>query len=180
MAHTAAGGDLVCGCMAGALLWQADKGAEVFSSLTLKQAGGSKLGLLLGTQDGRSVCLDASDGSEMWTHHSASGAGILSAAGELAQPQLFLLKGLNARNPPLAFAGIWPDVTTPGGGESCCHVVSCSNDGVVSVLEADPFMETVKLRAEVVLPAHVFSSPVLLGSMLVVGCRDDHLYCLEL
>ena len=85
-------------------------------------------------------------------------------------------------NLPLAFAGIWPDVPTSGGGESkaCCHVVSCSNDGVVSVLEVDPLMEVVKLRAEVALPAHVFSSPVLLGSMLVVGCRDDHLYCLEL
>ena len=48
------------------------------------------------------------------------------------------------------------------------------------MLQADPLMEAVKLRAEVALPAHVFSSPVLLGSMLVVGCRDDHLYCLEL
>ena len=74
--------------MAGAVLWQADMGAEVFSSLTLKQAWGSKPGLLLGTQDGRSVCLDASNGSEMWTHHAASKAGILAAPGELSQPQL--------------------------------------------------------------------------------------------
>ena len=94
--------------MAGAVLWQADMGAEVFSSLTLKQARGPKLGILLGTQDGRSACLDASNGSEMWTHHSASGAGILSAPGELSQPRL-------------AFASQCADCHEPAAG-ICRHL----------------------------------------------------------
>ena len=30
------------------------------------------------------------------------------------------------------------------------------------------------------LPGEVFSSPVVVGDYLVVGCRDDYVYCLEI
>lgn len=35
------------------------------------------------------------------------------------------------------------------------------------------------VAARVVLPAQVFSSPVTIDDYVMVGCRDDHLYCLH-
>jgi hypothetical protein len=34
--------------------------------------------------------------------------------------------------------------------------------------------------AAAVLPGEIFSSPVAAGGYVVLGCRDDHLYCLQL
>ncbi|XP_056337435.1 beta-alanine-activating enzyme [Danio aesculapii] len=52
----------------------------------------------------------------------------------------------------------------------------CSTDGKVWVLDG----ETGTLKATLSLPGELFSSPVIWGSKLVVGCRNDYVYCLEL
>jgi acyl-CoA synthetase len=33
--------------------------------------------------------------------------------------------------------------------------------------------------AEMDLPGEIFSSPVMIGGRIFVGCRDDYLHCLE-
>ncbi|XP_067272957.1 beta-alanine-activating enzyme [Pseudorasbora parva] len=52
----------------------------------------------------------------------------------------------------------------------------CSTDGKVWVLDG----ETGTLKATLTLPGELFSSPVVWGHNLVVGCRNDYVYCLEL
>lgn len=52
----------------------------------------------------------------------------------------------------------------------------CSTDGKVWVLDG----ETGTLKATLSLPGELFSSPVVWGHNLVVGCRNDYVYCLEL
>lgn len=80
------------------------------------------------------------------------------------------------------------------------HVVVCSSDGAVDVLtvqdgafgmEADLLSsdsgvategvapQAVTTTAQTLLPGEVFSSPVFLDEWLLLGCRDDHLYCLR-
>lgn len=52
----------------------------------------------------------------------------------------------------------------------------CSTDGKLWVLDG----ETGTLKATLSLPGELFSSPVVWGHNLVVGCRNDYVYCLEL
>nr|XP_055041777.1 beta-alanine-activating enzyme [Misgurnus anguillicaudatus] len=55
-------------------------------------------------------------------------------------------------------------------------VAVCSTDGTVWILDG----ETGTLKAALCLPGELFSSPVVWGRTLVVGCRNDYVYCLEL
>ncbi|XP_056620540.1 beta-alanine-activating enzyme isoform X2 [Triplophysa dalaica] len=55
-------------------------------------------------------------------------------------------------------------------------VAVCSTDGTVWILDG----ETGTLKAALSLPGELFSSPVVWGQTLVVGCRNDYVYCLEL
>ncbi|KAG7488869.1 hypothetical protein MATL_G00038990 [Megalops atlanticus] len=55
-------------------------------------------------------------------------------------------------------------------------VTLTSTDGTVWVLDA----ETGALKASLSLPGELFSSPVVWGRTLVVGCRNDFVYCIEL
>jgi hypothetical protein len=79
--------------------------------------------------------------------------------------------------------------------------VVCSTDGTVTLLELQQDRATERehpatlledaqqtlqagsctavVRQAVVLPGEVFSSPVALGGLLVLGCRDDFLYCIK-
>ncbi|NP_001410730.1 beta-alanine-activating enzyme [Danio rerio] len=52
----------------------------------------------------------------------------------------------------------------------------CSTDGKVWVLDGETGIQ----KATLSLPGELFSSPVIWGSKLVVGCRNDYVYCLEL
>ncbi|XP_036437396.1 beta-alanine-activating enzyme [Colossoma macropomum] len=55
-------------------------------------------------------------------------------------------------------------------------VVVASTDGTVWVLDG----EQGTLKASLSLPGELFSSPVVWGHKIVVGCRNDYVYCLEL
>uniref|UniRef100_A0A673NI29 Beta-alanine-activating enzyme n=1 Tax=Sinocyclocheilus rhinocerous TaxID=307959 RepID=A0A673NI29_9TELE len=55
-------------------------------------------------------------------------------------------------------------------------VAVCSTDGKVWILDG----ETGTLKATSSLPGELFSSPVVWGHKIVVGCRNDYVYCLEL
>jgi hypothetical protein len=56
------------------------------------------------------------------------------------------------------------------------QVVVCSRDGCLDVMQLSRREDAVS--QSVALPGEVFSSPVAVGPMVLVGCRDDHLYCL--
>jgi acyl-CoA synthetase len=66
---------------------------------------------------------------------------------------------------------------SPAGCTGDHAVVTASADGVVSLLRASDCGQTL---ASITLPGAVFSSPVLVGAAVYVGCRDNHLYCLDI
>ncbi|XP_037393422.1 beta-alanine-activating enzyme isoform X2 [Pygocentrus nattereri] len=69
---------------------------------------------------------------------------------------------------PFVFDGTTWDIRT--------LVVVASTDGTVWVLDG----EQGTLKASLSLPGQLFSSPVVWGNKIVVGCRNDYVYCLEL
>ena len=54
--------------------------------------------------------------------------------------------------------------------------VVCSTAGKINMVDE----ETGKLLCTVTVPGEVFSSPVVCGNKLVMGCRDNHVYCFEM
>jgi hypothetical protein len=54
-------------------------------------------------------------------------------------------------------------------------VVCAVTTGSIFVRDAD----TGTAIASLALPSEVFSSPVMLGHFIFVGCRDNYLYCKE-
>ena len=61
---------------------------------------------------------------------------------------------------------------------SLCNsmVVCASTKGRIEILSS----HTGKLCGQITLPGEVFSSPVLYGNKLVIGCRNNFLYCYDL
>ncbi|KAF4070939.1 hypothetical protein AMELA_G00279150 [Ameiurus melas] len=55
-------------------------------------------------------------------------------------------------------------------------VAVASTDGTLWVLDG----EQGTLKASYILPGELFSSPIVWGHNVVVGCRNDYVYCLEL
>ena len=55
-------------------------------------------------------------------------------------------------------------------------VVCASTKGKISIL----CCATGKCLGTVTLPGELFSSPVIVGDRLVIGCRDDNVYCCKL
>jgi hypothetical protein len=55
-------------------------------------------------------------------------------------------------------------------------VVSCDIAGNVVLLEP----QSGKLLTQLHLPGPLFSSPVVFGGVICIGCRDDHLYSIEI
>ncbi|XP_069487719.1 beta-alanine-activating enzyme isoform X2 [Ambystoma mexicanum] len=54
-------------------------------------------------------------------------------------------------------------------------VAAASTDGTLWILAAESGL----LRTTYRLPGEVFSSPVVCGTKIVVGCRNDYVYCLD-
>lgn len=55
-------------------------------------------------------------------------------------------------------------------------VALASTDGTVWILDG----QDGQTLASFTLPGELFSSPVVWGQSLVVGCRNDYVYCLKL
>ncbi|XP_030047272.1 beta-alanine-activating enzyme isoform X2 [Microcaecilia unicolor] len=62
------------------------------------------------------------------------------------------------------------------GIRNSSYVAAASTDGKLWILDAQNGL----LRSVYELPGEVFSSPVVWGTKLVVGCRNDYIYCLDL
>ena len=56
------------------------------------------------------------------------------------------------------------------------HCVVASTKGTISVFN----INTGKIEDRVSVPGEVFSSAVVVNDLLIVGCRDDFIYCFKL
>jgi acyl-CoA synthetase len=55
-------------------------------------------------------------------------------------------------------------------------VIYCSSKGLLQFLEP----ETGMIAGSIRIPGMVFSSPAVYGSYVVIGCRDNNVYCIEI
>ena len=62
----------------------------------------------------------------------------------------------------------------PSAGMECICI--CSTRGVLYLVDAG----SGRVLTQEELPGEIFSSPVCVGDSIIVGCRDDYLYCISL
>ncbi len=179
----------------GQLLWKTDIGSAVFASPCL--IGGTETGnqILVGCQKGTLHCLKSSDGAVQWVQPIGTG-GISTTATPILSAK-DVLKFLNAATTSVPkdceesteernATGTLScpeesvlDSDTERRGFDLRRLACCANSGTVAWLKTgqaeSPQNGIVHCTT---LGGDVFSSPVAFDGHIVVGCRDNHLYCL--
>ncbi len=56
------------------------------------------------------------------------------------------------------------------------YVVCCGTQGQIEILD----LLSGRSVCSYTVPGEVFSSPVVCGNKLIIGCRDDNVYCFQL
>ncbi|KAI4892535.1 hypothetical protein NFI96_024695 [Prochilodus magdalenae] len=195
------GGELLCLCPdSGKLLWRYSSGTPFFSSPSCSDSC-----VCIGSVNGDISAL-SHDGKVLWNFRTAGpvfsspclapvtfsthqkpgcrayNSGKSSQAVVCGSHDCFLY-GLSAVDGSL----LWCFQTTGKvysspfvfDGFACgvrMLVAVASTDGTVWILDA----EQGTLKASLSLPGELFSSPIVWGQTLVVGCRNDYVYCLKL
>jgi acyl-CoA synthetase len=132
---------------------QINLGAPLFAPLCLVDADALAV---VGAQDGVLHGVSTASGATVWRHQV--GAAITAA----------------------------PGIALSEDGEheqsTLCCLCGCNGEVVVVKLPNGQLQgsSTVQEVARTRLAGDVFSSPVMVRNRAYVGCRDDHLYCLEL
>ncbi|XP_037325420.2 beta-alanine-activating enzyme isoform X2 [Pungitius pungitius] len=154
----ASSGQVVIGSVDGNICCFSHTGAPVWRFLTGGPVFSSpcvtpdRRRVLCGSHDGRLHCLSLADGSPVWS---------------------FLTAG-KVFSGPRVFDGGGGGGGAEGGG---ALVALTSTDGTVWILDAGRGGPAL---ARFRLPGELFSTPAVHGGSLVVGCRDDRVYCLNL
>ncbi|XP_034736790.1 beta-alanine-activating enzyme [Etheostoma cragini] len=106
--------------------------------------------VLCGSHDGRLYCLNCADGSLVWTFQTPG----------------------KVYSSPCVFDGS----VMGNSGVLGVLVALASTEGTVWILDGHDG----QMLASLTLPGELFSSPVVYDHSLVVGCRNDYVYCLKL
>ena len=175
---------------AGKHMWEAQLGSAVYSPITPVFLSDAQQHILIGTDSGQLHCLDAASGAECWRQHvgdkgnaQQTSTGISTAAApRLAADILWDQFHRNTqKDGTKAVLSLDEHAEQPHASKLSvleCQAWSCTNDGnlLLGSIEADRY----SMMAEAQLNNEVFSSPVAFDQVVVFGCRDEHLYCVEL
>uniref|UniRef100_A0A3Q4AV41 Uncharacterized protein n=1 Tax=Mola mola TaxID=94237 RepID=A0A3Q4AV41_MOLML len=160
------GGHLLClQPDSGEVLWSHRRDVPFFSS-----PNGSSGHVLLGSVDGN-ICCFSSTGTLVWQFLTK---GPVFSSPCFTPDRRRVLCGSHDTagrvfSSPCVFDG-------PAVGRRGTLVALASTDGAVWILDGWDG----HTLASLTLPGELFSSPVVWGRSLVVGCRNDHVYCLKL
>jgi outer membrane protein assembly factor BamB/aryl carrier-like protein len=166
--------------------WRVDLQAPVFSTPVVAAHGKA---IVLGVTDGSVRCLARTDGNPLWTCTAGGpifSSPVLSAgmANVLIGCHDGMLRCLGIQDGSL----IWsrqlgaPVAATPAvfhSADDCPRIellAAATTQGHVCILSAG----TGEVLHRATLPGKIFSSPLVFNNALVIGCRDDLMYCFDL
>ncbi|BDA41299.1 probable enterobactin synthase component F at N-terminal half [Coccomyxa sp. Obi] len=183
---------------AGEVLWKSELGSAVFASPCFLPGPEHGYQALFGCQNGLLNSLRCTDGCVQWLQQvgiagiSTSATLMISsdyisrllvssAAPEEStlEPQRASVEVGKASTPEKAeHASMQACMNSAGVGKEVM-IACCDNSGVVGRFGFDKvFSHELLMLEHMSLGSEVFSSPVAFDGCIMVGCRDDHLYCL--
>lgn len=136
------------------------------------EEGGSEVRLFCGSHDSCVYCWDGRKRRLLWRTVLDSGIYSTPVACSLHSTETTPLAHLPDSLPSTKRGSPTTDISHPSLLTCVCV---CSSRGTLYLLD----MVTGDVRASLKLPQDVFSSPVVVDNHIVVGCRDDCVYCIE-
>ncbi|KAL9273447.1 putative acyl-activating enzyme 19 [Drosera capensis] len=144
----------------GSVIWRVRVGGPIFSGACISNALPSQV--LVCSRDGYVYSLELGDGSILWKYN----VGDPITASAYVDEQLKL-----ASDPSLLDRFVC--ICTSSG-----RIVLLRAGAVSSGYPNQPLRHWVEKFAETNLEGDIFSSPVMVGGRIFVGCRDDCLHCI--
>ncbi|XP_073137111.1 putative acyl-activating enzyme 19 isoform X2 [Henckelia pumila] len=147
----------------GSITWKARTGGPIFAAPCISKALPSQV--LVSSRDGSIYSFEMETGNLMWKHNIGRPISSSPCADEDLQ--------------------LMTDVSTV----SECLICVCDSSGCIHVLRIDlnalgdsnrNQKDVIHEFARLDLEGEIFSSPVMIGGRIFVGCRDDHVYCIKL
>ena len=171
-------------------MWETQLGSAVYSPITPVFLSDAKQHVLIGTDSGQLHCLDPASGAECWRQNvgvegnaQQTSTGISTAAApRLAAESLWdQFHKDTEENGTKAVNSLDEHAEQPGASKHSildCQAWSCINNGdlLLTNIEADKC----SIMAETQMNNEIFSSPVAFDQVVVFGCRDEYLYCVQL
>ena len=150
----------------------------------------SNVRLFSGSHDKCVYCWNGQDGEQLWksgldsvVYSTPVACNLLLQTASLSlerelEPPTNIMESFNPRQhsdtSPTNWSAAKPDISTADSSTLPC-VCACTTSGQVYILDALKGC----ILGSVRLPGEVFSSPVVVDNLIVVGCRDDCVYCIE-
>ena len=166
----------------GEMLWEMDLGGAIFATPCIAASLGADEGThcFATCQTGRLHCIRAADGQPRWSTAPAKFEGHASPACTCS-PRRPLWSTAPAKfqghaSPAVESAIAHVGRAGPRLGSSL--VCAAATDGSIHLFRSSDGLPV--LASPLKLPAPIFSSPVLCARRVVVGCRDDALYCIHI
>ncbi|XP_058228620.1 putative acyl-activating enzyme 19 isoform X2 [Rhododendron vialii] len=147
----------------GSTIWKVKTGGPIFAGPCTSYALPSQA--LICSRDGRIYSFELEKGGLLWEHNL--GDPITSSA--------YVDENLQLVSNFLHLSDRLICVCTSSGSVYVLRIPSDS-DGALSRLSEDVVKEFGRLD----LQGNIFSSPVMIGGRIFIGCRDDYMYCLQL